>query len=507
MPNANYLSEQTFDFGEKREDLNLTVLTEIAELKKAIPNQQNSAAKPKILLLTSSLLTDRMMLYSNFLDELVIGSQVKIWSTSYANPFYREMWESRTNIEVEEFPAVEEFRRFFNYLRRLNEFARDASQPLPSRVSMERHRRQNRGVIERKILRPFGNLLARIKLENQLENQLERILTTQIRSRAALEYLKAEKPDAIFLTAPFQFNQPAVAAVAKRLKIPVLCLIPSWDNLSTKNRMVFHYNGYVVWSEESKKQLHEFYPHTQNKPVFVTGAAQFDVFFQNAFYQNRQDFCREQNLDAQLPFIVYALGSPNFLREYDGALRLAERIKDGALGKVQMLVRPHPMFDDGKMNELFAPFAPFVRVQKVSAAAGEKSAARSQNTRQIVEWVNTFRHAAVTVNLSSTVTVDAAIFDCPVVNLDFDPQPGQPNQNLIKDINHRWTHFKPIAESGGVWLVADFAEMECAVKTYLKNPALHKEKRRWIAEFVGGEIDGEGGARMARAILDFVSKK
>ena len=126
---------------------------------------------------------------------------------------------------------------------------------------------------------------------------------------------------------------------------------------------------------------------------------------------------------------------------------------------------------------------------------------------QIVEWVNTFRHADVVVNLSSTVTIDAAIFDKPVVNLDFDPQPGQADQQLIKDVNHKWNHFKPIAESGGVWLVNDFDEMINAVKVYLKQPNLHREKRRWIAEYVCGHLDGKNSERMADAITDFVRER
>jgi CDP-glycerol glycerophosphotransferase (TagB/SpsB family) len=128
----------------------------------------------------------------------------------------------------------------------------------------------------------------------------------------------------------------------------------------------------------------------------------------------------------------------------------------------------------------------------------------TQDRKQIIDWVNTFRHADVVVNLSSTVTVDAAIFDRPVVNLDYDPEPGQPNQLLVKDINHLWTHFKPIAESGGVWLVNNIDEMVEAVRTYLKHPELHREKRRWIAEYVCGYVDGHCGERMAHAILSFV---
>ena len=46
-----------------------------------------------------------------------------------------------------------------------------------------------------------------------------------------------------------------------------------------------------------------------------------------------------------------------------------------------------------------------------------------------------------------------------------------------------------------------------AVRAYLKDPSLHREKRRWIAEHVCGHLDGRCGERMARAITDFVSRR
>jgi CDP-glycerol glycerophosphotransferase (TagB/SpsB family) len=142
---------------------------------------------------------------------------------------------------------------------------------------------------------------------------------------------------------------------------------------------------------------------------------------------------------------------------------------------------------------------------QASPNAGLALTERTQDEDQITEWVNTFRHADVVVNLSSTVTIDAAIFDKPVVNLDFDPQPGQADQELIKDVNHLWTHFKPIAESGGVWLVNDFDELESAVRAYLDDPSLHREQRKWIVDHVCGYADGRCGERMAAAILDFAN--
>jgi CDP-glycerol glycerophosphotransferase (TagB/SpsB family) len=135
--------------------------------------------------------------------------------------------------------------------------------------------------------------------------------------------------------------------------------------------------------------------------------------------------------------------------------------------------------------------------------AGAHVTARFQDERQITDWVNTFRHADVVINLSSTVTIDAALLDRPVINLDYDPEPGQPQQELIREINHLWTHFKPVAESGGVWLVDNDEELITAVRTYLRHPELHREKRRWIAEYVCGYTDGRSGERVANAIIDF----
>jgi hypothetical protein len=345
-------------------------------------------------------------------------------------------------------------------------------------------------------------ILSCLNVEEVFEHRLERLMLGYERSPEAVTRLRAERPAALFATNPFWFTEPAVVAAAKNLGIPTLALIPSWDNISTKNRMVYKYDGYVVWSEQAKKELHQFYPQSRSVPIYVVGAPQFDIFFEERYSQTRGEFLSKQGLRADLPVIVYALGSPNFLQEHHGAIEMAEKLVAGELGNVQMIVRPHPIHDNAEMVNLFEKYGPRVVVQK-TGVAGAAVTGRFQGEGQIVEWVNTFKHADVVVNLSSTVAIDAAIFDRPVVNLDYDPEPGQPKEQLIKEINHLWTHFKPIAESGGMWLTNNFDETLKAVRTYLSQPELHRERRRWMAEYVCGYLDGRCGARMADAVIDF----
>ncbi len=465
-------------------------------------NSQN----PKFLLLTSSLLVDRVFLYTNLIESLAELGSVNVWATSLTDSQNNSIW-NKNRATVEKFPPVLPFKPFpYIYLRRLNEYVWDYRHQIPSRVSVTEHVRDKEQMFRVRALKAPARFLAMCRAEKILENKLEKLLLSYPRSDEAERRLKEMQPSVIVSTGAFQFEQPAIFAAAKKLGIPTLAYIPSWDNVTTKNRMVFNYDGYLVWSEQIKKELHEIYPLTRQKPIYVVGAPQYDVFRQEKFFQTREDFCREQNLQPDTPIIVYAIGSPNFLKEHHGAVEIAERISRGELGRVQMLVRPHPIHDNAELHSIFDKYAPNVRLQQTHNA-GKSLVEKSQDERQIIEWINTFRHAAVVVNLSSTVTIDAAIFDVPVVNLDFDPQPGHADNRLIYDINHRWNHFKPVAESGGVWLVKDFNELSYAVKTYLKNPSLHHAGRKWVVQYVCEFLDGRCGERMSRAVGEFVGFK
>ena len=457
---------------------------------------------PRLLILSSSLLTDRMFLYSGTLDKLNESASVTLWATSACDDHHRQVWND-VRVPVEPFPAIRAFREVpHNYLRRLNEFVWDYRQHPPSRMSLMRHIRDKQHKLSIRSLKLPARVLALLRMERLLENNLERFLLKYERSAEATKRLRAERPDLVITTGPHRYEEPAVVSAAKRRGIPVMAFITSWDNLSTKNRMVFKYDGYLLWSERMKQELYDFYPQAREVPVYITGAPQFDVFFDRQFYQSREEFCQSQGLSKEKPIVLYALGSPNFLPEDQSVLYLAERVVRGELGDIQLLIRPHPIHDNAKESEKLARFAPRVVVQK-TGSAGTDVSVRSQDENQILEWINTFRHSDVVVNLSSTAAIDAAIFDRPVVNLDFDPKPGQPNQALVKDINHTWTHFKPVAESGGLWLVNDLEEMIKAVKIYLTHPELHRDKRCWIAKYVCGHVDGKCGERMSEAILDF----
>lgn len=454
--------------------------------------------RPRILILSSSLLTDRMLLWSDCVGHLAERSEVEIWAASCGADARRDPW-SDLEARVRTFPEVGPFRERFNLLRRVNEAVWDARLRPPSRLSMERHRHQPPG-IPVSLARGLGRALALLPVERQFERLLEAILLRQRRSHQTAERLAELRPDLLVTMAPFWFHEPGVVIEAKRLGIPTVALIPSWDNISTKKRLVLRYDGYLVWSDLARRQLHHFYPQSLHVPVEVVGVPQYDVFFDDALGSRREEFLDSYGLDPRRPTILYAIGSPNFIAgEVTGAVDLAETICRGELGDVQMIVRPHPVHAREPIDEQFAPYAPRVVVQTPSAG-GDTPFERRQEGEHIRQWIDTFRHVDVVINLASTVALDAAFADRPVIDIAYDPHPRRRDQALIEEITSEWTHLRPMFESGGVWVVRDVAELHHAILTYLEHPELHRAERRAMLETICGHTDGRSGRRFGQAV-------
>src|SRR5262245_26169603 len=92
----------------------------------------------KAVVLSSSLLTERMILHSSFLDALHGKAEIRYWTTSDRNLILAADVE-RPEFRIKKFPEVMPFKELpYNYLRRLNEYVLDYKLRPPGRLSMDR---------------------------------------------------------------------------------------------------------------------------------------------------------------------------------------------------------------------------------------------------------------------------------------------------------------------------------------------------------------------------------
>lgn len=458
----------------------------------------------KVLCVSRYFRMDRVLLYSSFLDRMSEFVEPVVWSTALLEPsFPREHGHARRFrlLDVEH-PMP----HWVTLCRHFNDHLWDFRTPTASRKSMWTHRRRHTAPVRQKVMRAMARAASRAGVGELVERAVERFLLARGWHPETWRRVAEVAPAAVMTMKPFDLHNMSIAAVARRQGIPIVAYISSWDNLTTKNRILPLYDEWIVWSEQMKAELLERYSRVRESDVHIVGAPQYDVFFQPRFLRSREETLSAFGLDPSRPVVVYCMGTPNMIQEDWGALRFLERAADDAdLAGVQVIVRPHPGFStEGcvALKEIVARF-PGVFVQ--SSERYWRKVPFMDETG-IVEWVNTIRHADVVVNLASTISVDASIFDRPVINVDFDPQPGRPNQRMVEEINREWNHWKPLAASGGVRNVRDMDELTAAVKSYLADPGQDAAGRRWIVEYVAGRVDGAAGRRIADVLLEVVDR-
>jgi len=462
-------------------------------------------AKRRVVCLSSLFATDRVLLHSTFLDHLLPYVEPVILSDAVNEASFPQNHRHGRYFQSAKLPKG--FPYQLTLLRHFETYLWDHKAMSASRESFWRLRKGKESPRRERIMRSVAKVITPFGAESWLEQKLEKALIERGAPAETMKWLQEKKPDIVLAMHPFLESQMATVAAAKNIGVPVLAFITSWDNITTKSRLIYQYDGYIVWSEQMKRELHQFYPQSRNRPVTIAGAPQYDVFKQPQYHISRESFLNLYGLDAARPVILYCLGSPNMIREDYGALQFVERIADHEiLSKAQVIVRAHPGHLEKDLTEIekIRRRFPLVVIQDPHRHWQKFP---FQGVEAIIEWVNTVRHADVVINLSSTMSVDAAIFDRPIINLDFDPEPGSPNQQMIKEVNRSWNHFSPIAQSGGIWMVASIDEMIVATATYLESPGLHSEHRLWIVEHVCGKVDGLAGKRMAEAVLRLLAQR
>lgn len=177
---------------------------------------------------------------------------------------------------------------------------------------------------------------------------------------------------------------------SKRMGIPLVIIMNSWDNPSTKRAMVGTPDWLLVWGEQTFRHAVDFAGMPPERTVKF-GAAQFEAHKQ-APKMTRQEFCDINGIDRELPILVYA-GSSKGTREIDHLLQLDMAIESGALPKMVILYRPHPWGNGGNGGrEILKHNWKYVRIEhsmrgymeQISIGSTEMSMADYRHTHELL---------------------------------------------------------------------------------------------------------------------------
>lgn len=136
-----------------------------------------------------------------------------------------------------------------------------------------------------------------------------------------------------------------LVAASRSRNIPLVAIMNSWDNPSTKRAMTGRPDWLLVWGPQTRSHAIEFLEMPPER-VICFGAAQFDLY-RNPPRIDRQEFCSRHGIPPDARILLYA-GSSKGTDEFSHLCMLDDAIDQGAIGHAVVVYRPHPWGEGGK---------------------------------------------------------------------------------------------------------------------------------------------------------------
>ncbi len=295
---------------------------------------------------------------------------------------------------------------------------------------------------------------------------------------------------------------PLVLA-ARSMGVPTATFIFSWDNLTSKGRIAAPFDHYLVWSDHMRDELLRFYPDVSRERIHVVGTPQFDLYADRSLLWSREEFLARIGADASRPLLCYSGGDQMTAPEDPLHIRaLMELIRVGRVNNnPQVLLRPAPVDDGSRYDTVRRDFPELIyaRPDWAHTIPGEWSRViPSPEDAQFL--ANLTHHADVNVNLASTMTLDFAIHDRPVVNIAFDIADPPPFGKPLWDFYYRFEHYRPVVELGAARFARSRDELAKHINAYLDDPSLDREARRKLVNLEVSVPIGKSSQRIIEAL-------
>jgi UDP-N-acetylglucosamine:LPS N-acetylglucosamine transferase len=273
---------------------------------------------------------------------------------------------------------------------------------------------------------------------------------------------------------------------ARRLGLPVVAYVASWDHTVGKGVISPHCDHYLVQNRVMEDDLRRFHGIAPER-VTVTGWPQTDVFHGRRPRAEYEALLRRYGLRPERP-LVLVMGNTPTNAPYEG--RFVERLlawwEDVGRERFQLLFRPHPR--DKEWRDRFG-----------AAAGRDGVVVQEPSYTDLDDLAALLQHGDAVVCNAGTIMLDAIVNDRPVVCVLYDE--GAPEGESWAAKNVIGEHYRELAASGAFYPAESFDEVTAAIERALASPGELAEARRRVVEDVVGEVDGAAAERVVDAIV------
>jgi CDP-glycerol glycerophosphotransferase (TagB/SpsB family) len=310
------------------------------------------------------------------------------------------------------------------------------------------------------------------------------------------------QPDAIFAPTMVAPVEVMLMRLAKKRGKKTIGMAKSWDNFSSKAFIRVFPDTIIVHNKLQVDEAFELFDYPRDR-VFVSGIPQLDDYREERYIEPREAFCAKLGLDPSRPIILYAPAgdwmNPN---DKETVAMLLDWIEKKEVPDAQVLLRLHPAYSS-RTEELKGRAN--IVIERPGKQSGERLKGVEFEEDDMRHLASSLYHSAVTINTASTMAMEAAFLDRPVVLIGFD---GEKKLSYWQSVLRYYDreHCVPLERSGGCRLVRSREEFQKSIRDYLTDPSLDSEGRARLVSEICFSADGQAGKRIGNYIADVLEK-
>ncbi|MCC6148382.1 MAG: hypothetical protein IT308_12560 [Anaerolineaceae bacterium] len=297
--------------------------------------------------------------------------------------------------------------------------------------------------------------------------------------------------------------------------VPTASVIVGWDNSSSYSIPGAQVDWITCWSALQKEELVQGSDWAPER-VHIGGIPTYDGYFKKQWLMPREEYFRLHRLDPNRKLLGYACSFITFSPNYQNIEALARLTASDSLTEpCQLLIRLHPnhFMDEplfaGEREQIrqLARELPHVHVVEPVPLGGELGYYSGED---MPEKTSMMAHSDVFLTVYSTMVVEAAIHDRPIISVCFDA-PGGWNQagkfSLPLSKIGNWPTHQRFREAGAGLVALNKEELRSALNFYLLHPHAHAEERRLFIQKECTYLDGSAGMRTGEYLLSCLKDK
>lgn len=316
------------------------------------------------------------------------------------------------------------------------------------------------------------------------------------------EFFNQIKLDLIISTNPYKLYESGFICYYKG-KIPTIGIIVSWHNLLWMGHLIEKPSYFFLWGEEMEKDLKLHYPNMEEKFIYKVSSPQFDFHIMEEYFWEKNKFYNYIGANPKKKIIFYSANTPDHFY-YEPILleKLNEILKKEFKEEFQLVLRIHPHDTSGRFDYLKAKEPEIILQKPFSNMLSQKTYFLTEK-EELALFSNTLRYSEIAINLASTVTLDAAFFDKPIINIAFSPKE---KDKLSLRIPHYYEspHYKKVVKTGAVDIVYCYEELINSIKKYIKNPEIKRKERKAMIKKICGYNGGPSKNRTLKSIEEIL---